>query len=74
MARHKDATWNLNTPPGIDGAALAALMDIRDELKILNRQVGYVVTGVGYDSYLLKALRGLRRDVKAKKRCRRVHA
>lgn len=36
MARHKDATWNLKNTPGMDGAQLAALMDIRDELKKLN--------------------------------------
>lgn len=36
MARHKDTNWNLGTPPGIDGAAVAVLMDIRDELKALN--------------------------------------
>lgn len=33
MARHKDATWNLDDSPGFPGAQLAALMDIRDELK-----------------------------------------
>jgi hypothetical protein len=37
MARHKDANWNLHDPPTIEGAAVAVLMDIRDELKELNR-------------------------------------
>ena len=37
MARHKDATWNLAAPsPGMDGAQVAVLMDIRDELKLNN--------------------------------------
>ena len=37
MARHKDANWLIaETTPGIDGASLAVLMDIRDELKRLN--------------------------------------
>lgn len=37
MARHKDTNWNLETPhPGMNGATLAVLMDIRDELKMLN--------------------------------------
>lgn len=36
MARHKNVTWNLSDSPGTDGAMLAALMDIRDELQRLN--------------------------------------
>jgi hypothetical protein len=38
MARHKDANWNLaEEGPGYEGAKLAVLMDIRDELKVLNK-------------------------------------
>lgn len=38
MARHKNTSWNLpQNYPGTDGAALAALMDIRDELQTLVR-------------------------------------
>lgn len=37
MARHKNKTWHLETPLGTDGAMLAALMDIRDELQTLVR-------------------------------------
>lgn len=39
MARHKDVNWNcgdLNNPQ-LAEAHLAVLMDIRDELKLLNR-------------------------------------
>ena len=47
MARHKDSNWNLDTPPGLTGAGVAVLMDIRDELKALNRvmQCSNVATG-----------------------------
>lgn len=38
MARHKNADWNLaEDRPGWEGAQLAVLMDIRDELQTLNR-------------------------------------
>lgn len=37
MARHKDANWDLTDSVGLDGASLAVLMDIRDELKRLNK-------------------------------------
>lgn len=37
MARHKNAVWNIpEKNPGNDGAMLAALMDIREELQELN--------------------------------------
>lgn len=37
MARHKNKVWNLEDPhPGMEGAILAALMDIRDEIQELN--------------------------------------
>ena len=35
--RHKDANWGVGEKPDYDGAKLATLMDIRDELKELNR-------------------------------------
>jgi hypothetical protein len=34
--RHKDADWNLGEKPTWDGAQLAVLMDLRDEIKRLN--------------------------------------
>lgn len=39
MARHKDAEWNLPGPSVTtwEQASVAVLMDIRDELKALNR-------------------------------------
>lgn len=37
MTRHKDVVWGLNEHPGIDGAALGVLMDLRDELKAIRR-------------------------------------
>lgn len=40
MTRHKDACWDLPTPPGMGGAQIAVLMDIRDELKKLNDLLG----------------------------------
>jgi len=40
MARHRDSNWELDTPPSIPGAQLAVLMDIRDELKALNKLLG----------------------------------
>jgi len=41
VARHKDTVWTLaDRMPGWDGAQLAVLMDIRDELKVLNRIIG----------------------------------
>ena len=36
MARHKDNQWNCGENATWDGAKLAVLMDIRDELKRLN--------------------------------------
>jgi hypothetical protein len=38
--RHKDAQWNCGVEPTVDGAQLAVLMDIRDELKAINRVLG----------------------------------
>lgn len=35
--RHKNASWTLTEQPTFEGASLAVLMDIRDELQILNR-------------------------------------
>lgn len=38
MARRKDVDWFVEASnPSIDGAQLAVLMDLRDELKTLNR-------------------------------------
>lgn len=37
MARHKDINWNLTETATEPTASLAVLMDIRDELKRLNR-------------------------------------
>lgn len=38
MARHKDANWNLSEPALTwEQAQIAVLMDIRDELKSINR-------------------------------------
>ena len=39
MARYKDNQWNCGEPASYDGAQLAVLMDIRDELKALNRKL-----------------------------------
>lgn len=40
MARHKDASWLLNDPVlRWDEVITAVLMDIRDELKQINRQL-----------------------------------
>ena len=35
--RHKDVNWNCGENVSFDGAKLAVLMDIRDELQTLNR-------------------------------------
>jgi predicted SpoU family rRNA methylase len=35
--RHKDGNWNVGDKPTMEGAQLAVLMDIRDELKQLNK-------------------------------------
>lgn len=40
MARHKDANWNIAEQPDTANAQLTVLMDIRDELKQINRQLG----------------------------------
>lgn len=37
MSRHKDQEWNLPATSSYDSATLATLMDIRDELKTLNK-------------------------------------
>lgn len=37
MARHRDADWNLPDDMTWDKVNLAVLMDIRDEMKRLNR-------------------------------------
>lgn len=37
MPREKDTNWNVGTSSSVDHAQLAVLMDIRDELKSLNR-------------------------------------
>jgi hypothetical protein len=36
MARHKDIEWSVSDNPTNEQAALAVLMDLRDELKKLN--------------------------------------
>jgi len=41
MSRHKDAVWRLSDPAGTwDEVKIAVLMDIRDELKSINRTLG----------------------------------
>ena len=35
--RYKDENWSLVGTPSLDSAQVAVLMDIRDELKALNR-------------------------------------
>lgn len=35
--RHQGANWSVGTAPSMDGAQLAVLMDLRDELQKLNR-------------------------------------
>lgn len=41
MARRKDVNWSIDEGvPGLAGASLAVLMDIRDELKQLNITLG----------------------------------
>lgn len=37
MARRKDVNWDIEERPTTEQACLAVLMDIRDELKQLNR-------------------------------------
>lgn len=60
MARHKNATWNLEEPsPGMDGAQLAALMDIRDELQKLN-----AVFACGNFQSIPRELRAINRELK----------
>lgn len=74
--RHKNTVWKLNDPPGMDGAQLAVLMDIRDELQRLA-----VLMDVRDELQRLndllhcpnfvnipRELRGLRRDVKGGRR------
>jgi hypothetical protein len=42
MARHKDTNWNFaDKLPDMDSCILAALMDLRDELKTINLILGY---------------------------------
>lgn len=73
MARNKDLEWHL--PDGVpngngshthrwEAITPALLMDLRDELKMANRQLGNIVTSLGFDPDILRELRGLRRDVK----------
>ena len=63
--RHKDVNWNCGENVSFDGAKLAVLMDIRDELKIINR----VFACQNFLSLpreiqgLHKHMRGLRRDI-----------
>ena len=53
--RQKDRQWNLPRPSehmSVDGAQLAVLMDIRDELKALNAllsSVPYLLTKIASD-------------------------
>lgn len=77
MARFKDTDWSVAEFPGNPGSALncheatlAVLMDIRDELKQIKRRLEM---GPTWDSYMMREMRGLRRDVKNSKRCHRAH-
>lgn len=83
--RRKDREWTVrrveDTTVTFDGAKLAVLMDIRDELKEMRRELNSIKSCVGWSGYSTKELRGLRRDLKAqtaailkRKRCRRAHA
>lgn len=62
MTRHKDVNWSLSDSPGIDGASLGVLMDIRDELKRLNNLL-HCQNFIN----IPRELRGIRRDLKRKK-------
>jgi hypothetical protein len=41
VARRKDTEWDIQDPMTFDKAKLAVLMDIRDELKELNRRLDW---------------------------------
>lgn len=41
MPRRKDVAWDIQDPMTFDKAQLAVLMDIRDELKELNRRLDW---------------------------------
>lgn len=59
--RHKDVTWVLAPENGeleSDQVQIAVLMDIRDELKALNRAVLFLVSKTERDSTTTRRARG----------------
>ena len=57
--RHKDAVWTVCADNGactFDGAQLAVLMDIRDELKALNSRMAPMASGLVQNTNVLLAL------------------
>lgn len=77
MARFKDGNWNLPTKPGNSFSLadwmyvpMSILMDLRDELKEMNRKM----SSLGLNGGIQTDLRGLRRDLKSRlnrRSCRR---
>lgn len=64
--RHKGLNWNIGDRPTWDGAKLAVLMDIRDELKELNSLLHcHNFTDIPH------ILRGIRRKLSEKKKKKR---
>ena len=71
MGRFKDTNWNCGNGESVDSvehAQLAVMMDIRDELKQLNRTIGCAnFLGLPYQiERTRKGVEGLRRDLKKK--------
>lgn len=68
--RCKNFDWTVRREDEWEGATLAVLMDIRDEL----RSIRGSVSSLNHYGTIHRELRGLRRDVKSNKRCRRPHS
>ena len=74
--RHKNGQWLLpssDTTGNIESwdlVKVAVLMDLRDELQTANAKLEAIWHNANYTSYLLKEIRGLRRDVKKLKEAR----
>lgn len=82
MRKFKDAEWSITTAPlnnnaaaNCNEAALAVLMDIRDEIKMSNQRLRELDRYAGWNQNLTTEIRGLRRDLKKrlKPRCHRAH-
>lgn len=71
--RKKNWEWNVGEVNTWDGAKLAVLQDIRDELKLENRLLEMIVKNGSFDGWVASEIRGLRRDVKKGKRCHKAH-